>query len=47
MVKTIKISEELLNVLLDEVPICLWDYWMDHAPKIYKKFVEIRRKYNG
>jgi len=47
MVKKIKISEELLNVILDEVPVDLWDYWMEYSPKIYKEFVRIRVKYNG
>ena len=42
--KTIRISRDLLKLILEEVHEDLWDYWKEYSPKIYQQLKKIEEK---
>ena len=44
MVKKIRISKELLQVILDEVLGDLWNQWEEECPKVYKRLKKIHEE---
>jgi len=41
MVKKIKISKELLQIILDDTLEDLWKQWEEECPKVYKRLKKI------